>query len=266
MQSNIAQRLTEFWDAGIRGPDFVWAALGPALEAYSKYPVVKKADKPDEVVTVSEFLTHVRRIVIDFVVGRVLSGGKESDLQMADKLDGVTAYYLLHRNDFGMEPAPSGACILYALSCGVSDHDLSQVWGLTMSAAERKASEAAERLEDEDDDGEASGTSGSEVRLRGWTQRKGKSLGHEAPGGREVPLIDRIHRLLHLWAAGDVQKVDAFLDDNALRRNELFRRVLQAIIELADEGCEERALLESISNHVQGKGAVVDNRQTRLEI
>ncbi|GEM_PF-6286773 len=30
----------------------------------------------------------------------------------------------LHRHDFGMDDAPIGACILYAISCGLSDHDL----------------------------------------------------------------------------------------------------------------------------------------------
>ena len=44
---NITQQLRDFWDAGIRGPDFVWAATGPALEAFSKYPAVKKANDPD---------------------------------------------------------------------------------------------------------------------------------------------------------------------------------------------------------------------------
>ena len=39
-------RLHQFWDAGIRGPDFVWAATGPAMEAYSKHPVVRKANEP----------------------------------------------------------------------------------------------------------------------------------------------------------------------------------------------------------------------------
>lgn len=40
MRQNITTQLREFWDAGIRGPDFVWAATGPAMEAYSKYPVL----------------------------------------------------------------------------------------------------------------------------------------------------------------------------------------------------------------------------------
>ena len=59
MRQNIREKLREFWDAGIRGPDFVWAATGPALEAYSKHPVVKKANDPGQVMPVSEFLTHV---------------------------------------------------------------------------------------------------------------------------------------------------------------------------------------------------------------
>ena len=47
MRENITQQLRDFWDAGIRGPDFVWAATGPALEAFSKHPVVKKANDPE---------------------------------------------------------------------------------------------------------------------------------------------------------------------------------------------------------------------------
>lgn len=74
MRSRISEKLRNFWDAGIRGPDFVWAATGPALEAYSKHPVVKKADEPGKLMTVSDFLVHARRMVVEFVVGQVLSG------------------------------------------------------------------------------------------------------------------------------------------------------------------------------------------------
>ena len=52
MRENITQQLRDFWTAGIRGPDFVWAATGPALEAFSKHPVVKKADAPGRQLTV----------------------------------------------------------------------------------------------------------------------------------------------------------------------------------------------------------------------
>ena len=74
MRTNIALQLRGFWDAGIRGPDFVWAATGPAMEAYSKHPVVRKANAPGEVMGVGEFLNHVRRMVVDYIVGQVLTG------------------------------------------------------------------------------------------------------------------------------------------------------------------------------------------------
>ena len=95
MRTNIALQLRGFWDAGIRGPDFVWAATGPAMEAYSKHPVVRKANAPGEVMGVGEFLNHVRRMVVDYIVGQVLTGERGSDLAAADRLDEVTAYYLL---------------------------------------------------------------------------------------------------------------------------------------------------------------------------
>src|SRR5581483_1639746 len=124
MRQRISIRLRDFWDAGIRGPDFVWAATGPALEAYSKHPVVKKANDPGKLMDVGEFLRHVRRLVVDFVVGRVLSHGADGQVQDTSGLDDPTTYYLLHRHDFGMEDAPVGPCILYAVSCGLSDSDL----------------------------------------------------------------------------------------------------------------------------------------------
>ena len=42
MQKRITERLRYFWDEDIRGPDFVWAAIGPALESYSSYKEVKR--------------------------------------------------------------------------------------------------------------------------------------------------------------------------------------------------------------------------------
>lgn len=275
MRANIVTRLREFWDAGIRGPDFVWAATGPALEAYSKHPVVKKASDAGKTMEVGEFLSHVRRMVVDFVVGQVLTGdGDGADLAAADRMDAPTAYYLLHRHDFGLEEAPSGACILYATACGLSDRDLETTWDMlvrTGSSGESQDEEDEESEEldpDAEADVEEASESGSKVKLKAWAQRKQESLGYEAPSGQAVPLIDRIHRLMHLWRAGDVLKVDDYLDEHALRRQELFKRLLQSLIELArkDRESQELQILESLSNHVQGKGATVEDRQVTLAL
>jgi putative DNA methylase len=259
MREKIASQLREFWDAGIRGPDFVWAATGPAMEAYSKYPAVKKANSPNEFLSVKEFLEAVRRIVIEFVVGRVLH--IESGI---DRLDPVTSYYLLHRNDFGFENAPAGACILYAVSCGLSDAELERTWNLVKVKGSKTDSETRQigDVDGEENDAEDGETqeeaSGGEFILRTWKERNEKRMGIESVGGREVPLIDRVHHLMHLWKAGDVRKVDDYLDDGALRRHELFGRLIQSLIELSAQGSEERSLLESLSNHLGAKAAKAD--------
>ncbi len=267
MRRKIHSRLREFWDAGIRGPDFVWAGTGPALEAYSSHPVVKKANEPGALLGVSEFLRHVRRIVVDFVVGRVLTrdGGDAS----VSGLDDVTTYYLLHRNDFSFADAPAGACILYAVSCGLSDHDLTDNADLLVKTGSKAG--GAERSDDEDDvssDGESDETpgegSGNKMKLRGWEQRKRKGMGYDAEG-RPAPLIDQIHRLMHLWKAGDVNKVEEYLDARALRKNQLFHKLLQALIELAEAGGDERSLLESISNHVASRPAREDRQRDMFQ-
>ncbi len=261
MRTNITHRLRGFWDAGIRGPDFVWAATGPALEAFSRHPVVKKADEPGAVMTVSEFLREVRRMVVDFVVGRVLTGDGEEDA--ASGLDDVTTYYLLHRGDFGLGEAPVGACILYALSCNLSDRDLSDRFALLS----RPGRTPSDELEDDDETGDGDDSTaggGTKVRLLPWTRRKAKWLGYEGPGGRPVPLIDRVHRLMHLWRAGDEAKVNDHVDDSGLARHALFARLLQALIELAPTGSEERAILESLSNHIAARAGVTDPRQASL--
>ena len=224
MEEKITQRLRDFWDAGIRGPDFVWAATGPALEAFSKHPVVKLADAPGERLKVAEFLRHVRRMVVGFVVSRLLKreGGATDDL------DDVTTYYLLHRNDFGAEKAPAGACILYSLSCNVADSELAG----RLDVLER-------------------GGSGADLRLKPWNRRKGRKLGEPDADGRGPPLVDCMHKVMQLWKTGEQRQVDTYLGRRGLWRHELFARVVQAVIELAKEGSEERAVLESCQNHLQ---------------
>ena len=258
MRQNITRQLHDFWDAGIRGPDFVWAATGPALEAFSKHPVVKKADAPGELMNVSEFLREVRRMVVDFVVGRVLT--QDGEAEVTTGLDDVTTYYLLHRNDFKMKDAPVGACILYALSCNLSDAALVNQHDLLSQAGRGSADDAPET----EDDDEAESGGGAKVKLKPWHRRQRRNLGLEAPSGQPVPLIDQVHKLMHLWRAGDQVKVDNYLSDRGLQRNPLFNQILQALIELADKGSEERSTLEALSNHVAAQGQVQEPGQQLL--
>ncbi len=283
MRENITTKLRDFWDAGIRGPDFVWAATGPALEAYSKHPVVKKANEPGKLMDVSEFLRHVRRMVVDFVVGRVLSHDGETD--DVSGLDDVTTYYLLHRNDFGLGDAPAGPCILYAVSCGLTDSALVDQFDILAKTGGKAVPEPEEEPSEE----EVGGGTGSTLKLKKWNQRKRQNLGYDPAidsarsqavrrqmsfltedemgidkRPRLVPLIDQVHRLMHLWREGEIVKVDDYLGSRALLRNNTFHQLLQAIIELSDAGSGERSILESISNHLKSRGVYREERQKKM--
>ena len=263
MREKITQQLRDFWDAGIRGPDFVWAATGPALEAFSKYPAVKKANDPNQLMSVSEFLREVRRMVVDFVVGRVLSQDGE---EAVTGLDDVTTYYLLHRNDFGMGEAPVGGCILYALSCNLSDTALVNQHDLLAQGKKRGAGEAVEPDGSEEEGEESGGGGGAKVKLKPWNRRMGRNLGLEGTGGRPVPLIDQVHKLMQLWRGGDQGKVNSYIEERGLQRNALFAQILQALIELAEAGSEERSILEALSNHVKARDHVIPTRQGQFAL
>jgi hypothetical protein len=260
MRRSISQKLRDFWDAGIRGPDFVWAATGPALEAYSKHPVVKKANEPGETMSVSEFLRAVRRMVVEFVVGRVLGELTHRNLPEGTEgvtgLDDITMYYLLHRHGFKMNDAPAGACILYALSCNLSETDLADRYAVLLRSGGVDQGNDGEPDEgDADAEGEVTGGSGATFKLRPWKQRRRPGLGTATVNGSTtVPFVDMTHHLMHLWVDGDVHKVNAYIDERGLRRSETFLHVLQALIELAEEGSDERSVLERISNHLQARG------------
>ncbi|MCW5222758.1 DUF1156 domain-containing protein [Verminephrobacter aporrectodeae subsp. tuberculatae] len=276
MASSITTKLRDFWDAGIRGPDFIWAATGPALEAYSRYPVVKRASEPGALMSVADFLSHVRRMVVDFVVGRVLSHGQSDSASGERPLDGVTTYYLLHRNDFGLKEASAGPCILYAVSCGLSERELVDHYELLARSGAAANAEDAE-VPDDDDDEAASSGGGGKYKLKDWHTRKHRSLGMETPRapvvrltdnkprkldgtwtvGRAIPLIDQVHKLMQLWVAGDVVKVNEFLDSRALRRSQVFVQLIQTLIEKSRaEGCaEECAILERVQNYLRSVGS-----------
>ncbi len=78
-----------------------------------------------------------------------------------EDLDELITCYILHRHDFGMEAAPLGAVILYAMSCSLWDADLSGRHDLLARGKARQNAEA---------DGSVGSDGG--FRLKHWNQRK----------------------------------------------------------------------------------------------
>jgi hypothetical protein len=137
-------------------------------------------------------------------------------------------------------------------------HDL-----LVRAGTSDPSEESVEADDEAEEDNEAPSSSGSNVKLKSWNQRSHKNLGI-AVDGRPTPLIDQIHGLMHLWRAGDVVKVEEYMEARALRSSRIFIQLLQALIELAQVGSEERSILESLSNHVATRGVAYDDKQLPL--
>ena len=69
---------------------------------------------------------------------------------------------------------------------------------------------------------------------------------------------------MQLWKTGERSRVDGYLGRRGLWHHELFARVVQAVIELAKEGTEERAVLESIQNHLMAAPRGATRRGARV--
>ena len=251
MQERVTERLRYFWDVGISGPDFVWAAVGPALESYSAYDEVRRMDGTP--FTVSEFLREVRRMVADFALGQILKG------RSTEGLDEWTRYYLMHRSYFGLADAPVGECILLSQGYGLDLNDLRGPRGLLVKAKGKDGGQDNGTQEESGDDALPARAGGSGVRLARWDERmrdpsprSGQALGEPHPSGG-LPMTDALHRLIHLWAAGNLDALNEYAAARGLRQNELFWAVAQAVLEMAAPQSRERTLLEAVVAWGRGK-------------
>jgi hypothetical protein len=200
--------LQYYFDLGIKGPDFIWAALGPALGAYSSHPFVKKTE--GGMMTASEFLAEVRKLVLHFALGE-LPGFHELQAQTQGRgesieLDPVTQYYLLHRSSFGLAPTPAGPCIMYAQACGKTETELKVVWNILEQGGKSKKGRPRNVVEDGEDEEEES--SGNEFRLRDWEERAANENLGVSHNGQPAPLIDRLHRLMALFHRNQAADVE----------------------------------------------------------
>lgn len=267
-QKNI---LRYFFDLHVRGADFLWAALGPALAAYSAHPYVKKT--AGGYLDVKDFLDEVRKLVLQFALG-ALKGFDDLQTQTDHAtvvLDPVTQYYLLHREAFGFDAVLSGVCILYANACGKTDRELQMVWNVIEQGGAKKGKkksvkskdQKSEEATDDDDAGEIlnSNSKADKYCLVRWDARITNEHLGETRGNQPAPLIDKLHRLMYLLRQNRAGDVQTSFDLWGLSGDPAFPRVLQAVRELALENheAEEQRLVESLASQLKMNRRVVEN-------
>ena len=248
--------LQYYFDLGIQGPDFIWAALGPALEAYSAHPYVKKTG--GGVMKVEEFLSEVRKLVLHFSLGE-LPGFRDVQKETQGRgesleIDSVTQYYLLHRAYFRLDPTPAGACILFANACGKNETELKVVWNiLEQGGKPKKGRPRKEEDESEDVTDDAPEGKGNEYRLLAWQERTSAEGLGESKAGNPAPLIDKLHRLMFLFDRGRTVEVQQLFERWGLANEKAFKPMLQAVRELAlrDKQEGERRLVEALASQLR---------------
>ena len=266
-----------FFDMGVRGADFLWAALGPALTAYSAHPYVKKTE--GGLMGVRGFLDEVRKLVLHFALGALKGfddlqdGAERTDVEV----DAVTQFYLLHREAFSFDPVLAGVVILYANAVGKTDRELQIVWKIIEQGGKkklkpRKATHDVAAANENDEAGDVlnAHAKADKFKLVPWQDRaKDEKLG-ESTSNHPAPLIDKLHRLMLLLKQNQADGVQTKYEEWGLAGDPAFPRVLQAVRELAlkDHNAEERRLVESLASQLKMNRRVVaqDNviRETSL--
>ncbi len=212
MEKAIEPKLEAFWNAGISGADFFMSAIGPGLEAYSKYQTVKRMS--GEVVGVGEFLDEVRKIVLRFVLKRIFkNGGREASV------DGPTQFALAALWSYGYE-MPSDEARKLAQSTGV---ELSELGSLVQVKGEKTRILKAKERKKHDPD-----------------------FGMPDREGGVVPIVDALQRSTLLLSRGR-EAVAEYLHAVGHLKSEIFWLTAQAIAEVLEGEDEGRALHELLT-------------------
>jgi len=208
IEERVRQKLSQFWDEGIRGADFFMSAIGPAVEAFGKYARVEKLS--GEPVTVQELLEYVRKVVSEFALERILQSPQLGGV------DAETRFYLLYRWTYNHARVHFDEARKLAQGVGV---ELTELWD--RGGLVRKQKEY--------------------VCVPGPAER-GPEL---EKAKRFTTMIDALHYALYLWSKNDLKRLAEHLNQT-YGANETFWQVAQAISEALPEGDQEKQWLQGL--------------------
>jgi adenine-specific DNA methylase len=210
IEERVRQKLTQFWDEGIRGADFFMSAIGPAVEAFGKYLRVEKLS--GEPVTVAELLEYVRKVVSEFALERVLG------LAQLGSVDAPTRFYLLYRWTYNHARVPFDEARKLAQGLGL---ELTALWGEGGLIEKQKNYISVPTPLDR--------------------ARSEKFTGET----KFATIIDALHYALWLWERNAQKRLQEHLAAT-YGGSETFWQVAQAIAEILPEGDKEKQLLQGL--------------------
>jgi len=227
IEARVRQKLTQFWEEGIRGADFFMSAIGPAVEAFGRYARVETLS--GESVSVAKLLEYVREVVSRFALERILQSAQPSGV------DAPTRFYLLYRWTYNHARVPFDEARKLAQGVGA---ELSALWepgGLVEKQKEY-------------------------VRVPTPSERAEST--NFAKKTKFETIIDALHYAVWLWEKNERKKLTEHLSAT-YGGNEIFWQVAQAIAEVLPNGDKEKQLLQGL---LYGRRSLQAECQQQLEL
>jgi hypothetical protein len=276
LPKRIHEWMPRLADEGVVGADAIFACLGPALEIFSRYSRVEKAN--GETVELREYLEHVWAAVAKEALAQVFKGADATGFEPDARL---TAMWLWTLNaptangngkDEGSDdedadgevseakkPKAGGFRLEYDAARKIAQ-GLGAVLENLTHLVEVKGDEArllpvAERTrhlfgKDEEEPARPARKkakaqlnmfaelTGAEDTEAAWQEKTVKRLGETT--------LDRVHQAMILFAAGRGEALKRFIVDDGVGRDGKFWRLAQALSALYPTGTDERRWVEGV--------------------
>jgi len=278
------QWLPRLAEEGVVGADAIFACLGPALEIFSKYSRVEKAN--GDQITLKEYLQHVWAAVAQEALGVVFKGADASGFEEDARLTAMWLWTLFAGQDLNGGGAPADDSDTQD-DDSASDGKTIAGYVLEYDAARKIAQGLGAHLESLTSLVEVKGETarllpvahrtrylfGGEESGNGTEPRKKKSsqlqLGFEAEleqtersgswGTKGAPslgatVLDRVHQSMIMFAAGRSQALRRFLVEEGVGRDERFWRLAQVLSYLYPKVSDEKRWIDGVLARKKGLG------------
>lgn len=280
LPGRIAAWLPRLAEEGIVGADAVFACIGPALEIYSRYAAVEKAN--GETVGLKEYLEHVWAAVSREALSMIFDGADASGLEPSARLTAMWLWTLStgeRTPEVGKEADEAGDG-----EEGRSGRAAISGYELEFDAARKIAQGLGADLD------ALSGVvriEGEKARLLGVAERMKELFGKKA----EVPtakkaakqkqmglfadidsaaaeqgwgdvgapsaadtVLDRVHQAMLLFAAGRAEALKRFLVEEGVGRQTQFWKLAQSLSALYPAGTDEKRWVDGVLARKKGLG------------
>lgn len=229
VRQRVEEKLEQFWNAGIAGGDFFISAIGPGMEAYSRYERVETYDGRQ--ISVLNLLHYIREVATNFLVHRLLKNASSG------AIDKEAQFYLTYRWTF--------------LDNKVEYDD-----------ARKIASAEGVNLDRLADDGDSFvRKSGSNIEVQGPQKRKAVE--------KVTNMVDAMHLACRMWEQGHKDRIGQRLAEAGYSQSGAFWQFCQGVAECLPQGNKEKQLLEGLllgREQYQKAEAVTEMRDKKGQI